>query len=95
LERGFADRTEKFADDYLTLIKTRLLEQEKRCDQILAILADGGKRIFEICQLMYPRLKGNTIFLGLSQIQGHLDLLEERHQIGYDLHDSVIIYRSI
>lgn len=81
--------------DHLSLIKTRLLEQEKRCDQILAILAVGGKSIFEICQLMYPRLKGNTVFLGLSQIQGHLDLLEERQQVSSEQNDSVIIYRSI
>jgi glyoxylase-like metal-dependent hydrolase (beta-lactamase superfamily II) len=82
-------------NDHLSLINTRLLEQEKRCDQILAIIADGGKSIFEICRLMYPRLKGDTVFLGLSQIQGHLDLLETRLQVSYEHNDSVIIYRSI
>ncbi|MFL6559259.1 MAG: MBL fold metallo-hydrolase, partial [Bacillus sp. (in: firmicutes)] len=81
--------------DHCSLINTRVLEQEKRCDQILAILANEGKTIFEICKVMYPRLKGKTVFLGLSQIQGHLDLLEERNQVIFEQVDSVIIYRSI
>ncbi|WML26994.1 MBL fold metallo-hydrolase [Neobacillus sp. OS1-33] len=80
--------------DHVSLIKARLLEQEKRCEQILGILADGGKCIYEICRKMYPRLQGNTVFLGLSQIQGHLDLLEEREQVRFEEQDSVVIYRS-
>lgn len=80
---------------HLSLIKTRFLEQEKRCDQILSILADGKKSIFEICRQMYPRLKGDTVFLGLSQIQGHLDLLETRQQVSYEQNGSVMIYRSL
>jgi glyoxylase-like metal-dependent hydrolase (beta-lactamase superfamily II) len=81
--------------DHLTLIQTRLKEQEKRCDQIRAILANGGKSIFEICTVMYPRLQGRTIFLGLSQIQGHLDLLEERQQVVFEQRDRVVVYKLI
>ncbi|MBV7504619.1 MBL fold metallo-hydrolase [Bacillus sp. sid0103] len=81
--------------DHLSLIKTRLLEQEKRCEQILSILSSGDKTIYEICKEMYPRLHGKTVFLGLSQIQGHLDLLEERQQIRNEPKGSVVIYRSI
>ena len=68
-------------NNHLALIDTRLQEQEKRCTQILNLLANGEKTIFEICTKMYPQLKGRTVFLGLSQIQGHLDLLETREQV--------------
>ncbi|MEH7073174.1 MBL fold metallo-hydrolase [Neobacillus drentensis] len=78
--------------DHQSLIHTRLLEQEKRCDQILAILASGGKCIYQICREMYPRLQGHTVFLGLSQIQGHLDLLEEREQVSFQQQGSLVIY---
>lgn len=94
LEMIYPGHGEAFSD-HTSIIKTRLLEQEKRCEQILAILATGGKCIYEICRQMYPRLKGKTVFLGLSQIQGHLDLLEERQQLHYEQKDSVVIYRSI
>ncbi|WP_251033511.1 MBL fold metallo-hydrolase [Bacillus sp. ISL-75] len=94
LEMIYPGHGEAFSD-HLSLIKTRLLEQEKRCEQILAILATGGKCIYEICTQMYPRLQGNTVFLGLSQIQGHLDLLEERQQVIYEQKGSIVIYHSI
>ncbi|TWE08305.1 glyoxylase-like metal-dependent hydrolase (beta-lactamase superfamily II) [Neobacillus bataviensis] len=77
------------------LIQTRLQEQEKRCEQILAILADNRKSIFEICQEMYPRLKGKTVFLGLSQIQGHLDLLETRQKVSFNRNGSLVEYFSL
>jgi glyoxylase-like metal-dependent hydrolase (beta-lactamase superfamily II) len=93
LEMIYPGHGEPF-NDHFSLIKTRLQEQEKRCEQILEILADGGKCIYEICRHLYPRLQGNTVFLGLSQIQGHLDLLEERQQVSYEQKGSVVIYRS-
>ncbi|MEH7334455.1 MBL fold metallo-hydrolase [Neobacillus drentensis] len=77
--------------EHLSLIKTRLQEQEKRCDQIIQILRSGEKTIFEICSEMYPRLHGRTVFLGLSQIQGHLDLLEERQLVRYEQKGSIVI----
>ncbi|WP_413300445.1 MBL fold metallo-hydrolase [Bacillus sp. 1P10SD] len=80
--------------DHVSLIKTRLSEQEKRCEQILSILDSGGKSIFEICSVMYPRLNGRTVFLGLSQIQGHLDLLEQRQQVSYEKQGSIVVYRK-
>ncbi|MGG3470633.1 MBL fold metallo-hydrolase [Neobacillus pocheonensis] len=76
------------------LIQTRLLEQEKRCEQILQILRSGEKTIFAICSEMYPRLQGRTVFLGLSQIQGHLDLLEERQLVRYEQKGAIVIYHA-
>jgi glyoxylase-like metal-dependent hydrolase (beta-lactamase superfamily II) len=93
LEMIYPGHGEAFSN-HVSLIKTRLLEQEKRCEQILEILADGEKCIYEICRKMYPRLHGKTVFLGLSQIQGHLDLLEEREQVRFEEQDSLVIYRS-
>jgi glyoxylase-like metal-dependent hydrolase (beta-lactamase superfamily II) len=81
--------------NHTDLIKARLQEQEKRCEQILAILATNRKSIFEICTVMYPRLKGKTVFLGLSQIQGHLDLLEERQQVCFTQNGPVVEYFAI
>ncbi|WP_219621285.1 MBL fold metallo-hydrolase [Neobacillus cucumis] len=81
--------------EHKELIQTRLQEQEKRCEQILAILANNRKSIFEICKVMYPRLKGKTIFLGLSQIQGHLDLLETRQKVSFEQNGLLVEYFAI
>jgi glyoxylase-like metal-dependent hydrolase (beta-lactamase superfamily II) len=82
-------------NEHLSLIETRLQEQEKRCAQIIKILSSGEKSIFEICLEMYPHLKGKLIFLGLSQIQGHLDLLESRKMVIFEKRNSVLMYREL
>ncbi|WP_070119749.1 MBL fold metallo-hydrolase [Bacillus marinisedimentorum] len=76
------------------VIAARLKEQEKRCRQIMNIIGEKEKTIYEICLEMYPRLKGKTIFLGLSQIQGHLDLLEERGDVLSNSSDRAVKYRT-
>jgi glyoxylase-like metal-dependent hydrolase (beta-lactamase superfamily II) len=81
--------------DHLSLIITRMEEQERRCDQILCILSEREKSIMEISQEMYPRLKGFSIFLGLSQIQGHLDLLESRNQVFAESRGHVLMYHTV
>lgn len=81
--------------EHLSLIETRLQEQEKRCAQIVRILSNGEKSIFEICTEMYPHLQGKSIFLGLSQIQGHLDLLELRNKVIFEKRNSVLLYRQL
>jgi glyoxylase-like metal-dependent hydrolase (beta-lactamase superfamily II) len=81
--------------EHRALIETRLQEQEKRCAQIVRILSSGEKSIFEICSEMYPHLKGKSIFLGLSQIQGHLDLLELRKKVISEKRISIVMYREL
>lgn len=94
LKRIYPGHGEAFTE-HLSLISTRFQEQEKRCEQILTILGSGKKSIFEICSQMYPRLQGRTVFLGLSQIQGHLDLLEQRQQVSFEERGSIVVYQAI
>jgi glyoxylase-like metal-dependent hydrolase (beta-lactamase superfamily II) len=77
------------------VIEKRLAEQESRCAQIVKILSTGRKSIFEICTLMYPHLKEKTVFLGLSQIQGHLDLLEARGQVFKEQYKELVLYQLL
>ncbi|MDZ5472650.1 MBL fold metallo-hydrolase [Bacillus sp. 31A1R] len=79
--------------EHAKLIDQRLMEHENRCSNIHKILQSGQKSIFEICQEMYPRLKGTSVFLGLSQIQGHLDLMEERELVSSEEINEILYYR--
>ncbi|WP_176167352.1 MBL fold metallo-hydrolase [Mesobacillus jeotgali] len=80
---------------HIELIDKRLAQQDARCMQIRGILADGAKSVFEISQGVYPHLKGAIVFLGLSQIQGHLDLMEARNEVMKKEHDSINYYGLI
>jgi glyoxylase-like metal-dependent hydrolase (beta-lactamase superfamily II) len=92
LKTVYPGHGESFSD-HQSLIQQRLIEQENRCEQIVRILFGGPKSIFEICTEMYPRLKDRMIFLGLSQIQGHIDLLETRNRLAVDKRGSISMYR--
>ncbi|WP_226641750.1 MBL fold metallo-hydrolase [Mesobacillus subterraneus] len=77
------------------LIDKRLAQQNARCQQILKVLNEGDKNVFEICRAVYPHLKGGIVFLGLSLIQGHLDLMETRNELMKEERDSIIYYKLI
>jgi glyoxylase-like metal-dependent hydrolase (beta-lactamase superfamily II) len=78
---------------HVKVIEKRLAEQENRCHLIRSSLKKGEKNIYTLCAEIYPQLKGKTVFLGLSQIQGHLDLLESRQEVEVVPHNSIFYYR--
>ena len=75
-----------------SLIEKRLAEHDKRCSRILAVLEEGDATVYQLCQKIYPKLKGSAVYLGLSQIQGHLELLEVRGKIICQQRNAIDIY---
>ncbi|MBT2691974.1 MBL fold metallo-hydrolase [Bacillus sp. ISL-55] len=80
---------------YIELIDKRLAQQDARCQQIRQVLKERDKNVYEICQEVYPHLKGGIVFLGLSQIQGHLDLMEARNEVMKEERNSITYYKLI
>ena len=80
---------------HIELIDKRLSQQDARCQQIRQVLKEGDKNVFEICRRVYPHLNGGIVFLGLSQIQGHLDLMEDRNEVMKEERESIVYYRLI
>lgn len=48
---------------------------------ILAMLSDEPQTPYQIAQKVYPEMKGMDIFLGISKVWGHLDLLEPEGKV--------------
>lgn len=67
--------------DHRALIDRRLAEQEARCQQIRDALRAGAQTVYEISRQLFPRLADGAVFLGLSEVQGHLDLMESRGEV--------------
>lgn len=59
--------------------------QEHHLNRFKAILnllsPDKKLNVYQIYQLLYPGLQGFEVFLGLSEIQAHLDVLVEKKQV--------------
>lgn len=75
------------------LIDSARAHHEKRLAQISDILASGGGlSTYLLSKVFYPDLKGFQIFLGLSEVQAHLDVLVERGKARVELQGDTAIY---
>lgn len=78
--------------DHRQLIDQRRREQAERCDKITTLLTDQPMTVMQICKALFPWLQDNALFLGLSEVQGHLDLLQEQARILREQRDGVMRY---
>ena len=66
-----------------------------RFKAILEVLSPDKKlNVYQMCQLIYPGLQGFEVFLGLSEIQAHLDVLVEKKQVIAQPQGTVFFYRK-
>lgn len=76
------------------LIEQRFQEHEERCDHILSLLRAEPQTVYQLSRTMFPWLEGSAVFLGLSEVQGHLDLLAERNLVKTNVSDGVATYHA-
>ena len=63
-------------DDHASLIDTRIASTERRKEKLLRLLADGPRSGYELAQSMWGNIAVTQAFLTLSEVIGHMDLLE-------------------
>ena len=68
--------------DHRALIATRLEHHAARSAYIASLLADGPLTAYELCMRLFPKLPLGQLFLGLSEVIGHLDVLELEGRVG-------------
>ena len=54
---------------------------DQRKNEIVQILSNGAKTKWQICGKLFSQLEQREAFLGLSEVDGHLELLEEAGEI--------------
>lgn len=62
-------------------------------DKIKEILGRESKNCYQITMTIYPTLKGWNIFMGISEIQAHLDYLVQQGDLQEEIRSGVIYYR--
>jgi glyoxylase-like metal-dependent hydrolase (beta-lactamase superfamily II) len=68
-------------DDHARLIDTRLASTERRKEKLLRLLGDGPRSGYELAQSMWGNIAVTQAFLTLSEIIGHMDLLEAEGRV--------------
>lgn len=76
-------------EDVAFLIRQRFAFHEERQERTWACIAGGADTVYAVCQLLFPGLSPANVFLAVSEVVGHLDLLEEAGRIRWETQDGV------
>ena len=63
------------------LIGRRIDLHRQRLEEIASLLRSGPQSAYEIANALFPGLAGINVFLGVSEVIGHLDILEATGRI--------------
>jgi glyoxylase-like metal-dependent hydrolase (beta-lactamase superfamily II) len=80
--------------DHRALIEERMLFHGARMEHLLNLLGAGERTAYQLMRDLFPTLSDFNIFLGLSEVIGHLDILEEQGRIIVENRDGRIHYRA-
>jgi glyoxylase-like metal-dependent hydrolase (beta-lactamase superfamily II) len=67
--------------DHRSLIGQRMQFHRQRAEEIAAILLEEPKTAFQIATSLFSDLQGMQVFLAVSEVIGHLDILEEEGRV--------------
>ncbi len=80
-------------DDHITVADGYLARHERRLSSLLQRLGDG-RTAFDLTQEVYPRAKELDIFLALSEVLAHLDLMVVQGRAVVAPDGRVAVYRQ-
>jgi len=78
--------------DVRALVDAQIAFHRSRLDHIERQLECCAQTPYEICNILFPNLKSFDTFLGLSEVIGHLDILESEGRVRLDTHDGLWRY---
>ncbi len=76
-------------EDAASLIRQRFTFHEERQERIWTCIASGADTVYAVCERLFPGLSPANVFLAVSEVVGHLDLLEEAGRIRWETQDGV------
>ena len=79
-------------EDHRSLIERRFVFYRRRLDDIRQVLDSGPQTIWDIVQRLFPRLGAIDIFLAVSEVLGHLDVMEAAGEVKVSTVDGVWFY---
>ena len=78
--------------DVKGLIQKIFAHHQERMEHILAFLSRGEKTAFEIAMDLFPGVPPFEVFLGISEVVGHLEILREKEMVKVEERDGKDYY---
>jgi len=80
--------------DVPNLVEARFAMHAQRAERLRALCAEQPRTLYELVRALFPRLRQPEMFLALSEVLGHLDLLARDGKACAELHDGVAIWHA-
>ncbi|MGE4425414.1 MAG: MBL fold metallo-hydrolase [Solirubrobacteraceae bacterium] len=80
--------------DHTPLIDERLARQDERAERLLQLLGPGPCSAHGLAVAMWGQVAVTQVFLTLSEVLGHLDLLLDAGSVVEDRSDAVVLFRQ-
>lgn len=80
--------------DHVALIDERLAKTERRKEKIFTLIAEHPRTGHAIAQNLWGNVAVTQAYLTLSEVIGHVDLLEDEGRVRETVADGVIIYEA-
>lgn len=74
------------------VIKAGYTHRQEQCEKIKKVLGKEQKNCYQVTKTVYSSLKGWDIFMGVSEIQAHLDYLFDNGELGGEINGGVMYY---
>ena len=81
-------------EDVPTLIDSTVAHHLERKAEVAGLLTDRGQSPYELAQKIYPDVKGYDVFLSVSEIVAHLDLVADDGGAVIEERDGITYYRA-
>lgn len=67
----------------------------ERAERLRALCAEQPRTLYQLVGELFPRLRQPEMFLALSEVLGHLDLLLREGKIAAEQRDGVAFWRPV
>lgn len=92
LDRVYPGHGEAFTNAH-DLIRKRLHDHNDRAKALEHLLSDEPLTVFELCARLFPKLFEKQLALVVSEVVGHLDLLESEGRVSVVEEKEIFYYR--
>lgn len=82
-------------DDICKLVESRLSFHQKRADKLRASFDGQPRLLYDLTRMMFPTVPDVQLYLTLSEVLGHLDLLERDGRVTRELRAGLLYWQPM
>lgn len=81
-------------EDVSLLVEHRIAHHQKRAEKIYGYFGDGPATLWDITERMYGHISKSEKFLALSEVLGHVDVLERDGRLVREYRDHIVYWHQ-